>query len=390
MKLKACLVPGIILLAAAGGVWAGPVMEALEKEITAIVETAIPAVVTVRTAPVPCHPYAGIPEEELPDWVRPFLENRLVEPRPSTGSGFFIDSSGLILTTENVVRGAPAVEVVLIDGRVLPARLLGSDRDFNLALLEVKGDEPFLALEMGDSNRIRPGAWAIVIGNPFGLAGSVSWGLIGGLQREGLGTALYENLIQINADINPGDSGGPLLDCRGKVIGVVTATLSGYREPELDWPFLHRYHGRFSLPGPGDILRPSLAQGIGFAVPSALATEVVDRIRENPRPERGWLGLRLGDIPAWSRARRQLPRGVLVLDVMAGSPAEIAGLRPDDIIVSYQGKEVCEAFQLKKELLFSRAGEEIRLGVCRDGAPAAVIEITALPAPAGSREAKGE
>jgi len=380
MRTMSAFLLTAVFLAATPSVPGGPILDSLQEEIRAVVDAASPAVVSVRTDPHPLHPFAGLPENEVPGWVRCLVDNRLAEPRCASGSGFFIDSSGLVLTTENVVRGAGSIEVVLADGRVLPARVLGGDQDFNVALLQVEGEEDFPCLELGDSSEVRPGSWAIGVGNPFGLAGSISWGLISGVRRNGLGTALYEDLIQVTAPINPGDSGGPLLDSHGEVIGVITAALSGYRETEVDWPFLRGLHSRYPAMKPVALFRASQAQGIGFAIPISLAREVVDRIRENPRSQRGWIGVRLGDLTSWARFRHNLPPGALVLDVLAGSPAARAGLLPEDIIISYQGNRVTDCFQLKKELLFTSVGEEVSLGVFRGGEPLEFRLVTVAPA----------
>ncbi|HOO76878.1 MAG TPA: trypsin-like peptidase domain-containing protein [bacterium] len=363
-------------LGCAGPAGAGPVLQSLEREISEIVDRAAPAVVSVRTEPIPCHPFALIPEEEMPSWVKEVLQSRLAAPKRSTGTGFFIDPAGEILTTEDVIRGARDVEVVTGEGTVLPARVVGGDRDFNIALLAVDGPGPYPCLELGDSDRLRPGCWALTVGNPFGLTGSPAWGIVSGLKRSGLGTALYEELIQVTAPVNPGDSGGPLLDSGGKAVGVVTATLAGYREMELDWPFLRRYHD--SLPGasPESFLRTSQAQGIGFAIPINLAREVLERIRQGPREGRGWLGIRLIDGPA----------GVEIADVIEGSPAGRAGLRPGDRLVSFQGRPVSTSLELKKELICSRVGEEVSGQVVRGEAPVAFRVRLAAPAP--DREAR--
>jgi serine protease Do len=376
----------IFLVAAAAR--GGPALEALEKEISEIVDRAAPAVVSVITEPL-SYSWPGFPEEmQPPEWARRFFrEGPTAQKRRSRGSGFLIDPSGYILTTAAVLEGAREVEVNFPGGDSLPARVVGKDPLCNLALLKVEG-AGLPHLPLGNPAPPLRGSWAIAIGNPFGLAVSPSWGIVSGLKRSGLGTAEYEDLIQITAPINPGDSGGPLLNSRGEVIGVLTATLSGYREFELDWPFLRRFQSSFPGGGgeyQGDVFQPSLAQGIGFAIPVELAREVTERLKQAPSAGRGWLGIRMRAALPGPAAGPGARGGVVVEETAAGGPAARAGLQAGDLIISLNKKEISTPMDLQREVMNAPPGKEVVLEVIRDKEKIALlVVIAAAPSvPAG-------
>ncbi|MCX6349488.1 MAG: trypsin-like peptidase domain-containing protein [Candidatus Aureabacteria bacterium] len=373
---------GLTVLLAAFPARGGPALEALEKEIGEIIDRSAPAVVSVITEPLPEN-WPGFPEEmQPPVWARRFFRGGYVfQKRRCRGSGFVIDPSGYVLTTETVVDGAHEVEVSFPDGNSLPARVLGKDPRCNLALLKVEGvNLPYLPL--GRPAAPTRGSWVIAIGNPFGLAVSPSWGIVSGLKRSGLDTAEYEELIQITAPINPGDSGGPLLNSRGEVIGIVTATLSGYREFEFDWRFLRRFQSLF--PGdtgeyPGDVFQPSLAQGIGFAIPVDLAREVADTLKREPSPAHGWLGIRMRALSPAEARERGVRGGVMVEEALPGSPAARAGLANGDVIISLDKKEMVSPPDLQREVMILAAGKEIVLEVLRGKETLAMLATLSSP-----------
>jgi len=320
-------------------------------------------VVSLTTEPLFPGWWKGIDERELPDWMRDFCLNDFgPRKRRSRGTGFIFDREGHILTTENVVGPAQEVEVSLSDGRVLPARVVGKDELLNLALLKVEA-ENLPHLNLGNSERVEVGSWVITIGHPFGLSASPSWGIVSGRKRTGLGIAPYEELLQLTAPVNPGDSGGPVLNSRGEVIGIITASFSGYREFELDWSFLRRFQQCF--PGargmsPGDFFQASQAQGIGFAIPIDIARQALAALMEESGPVHGWLGI---EIEAASPGEA----GLLIRTVIPGGPAGRAGLLEGGRIVSLNGEPVNSVRKLQKKVIFSPIGMELKLEVIQRG-----------------------
>ncbi len=350
----------------------------MEGEVISIIERAAPAVVTVTTESLD-PPWLEDPDwAGAPGWMQPLLENDFFRrKRRSSGTGFLISPEGKILTAQNVIGRAKSATVTLADGREISARVRGVDPVFGIALLQVE-EEGLPFLEFGSSEEIRPGSWAIAIGQPYGLASSASWGIISGLTRSGLGITPYEELIQFTAPVNPGDSGGPLLNSRGRVIGMIAASFSGYRELDFDWDFIRRF--RRTFPGmegapPGPLFRPSQAQGIGFAIPINLAREALAALEEEGECRRGWLGILLE------------PRGregtVTVSALADGGPGERAGLKAGDIIRSIDGRPVGSIRHLQKTILLSRVGDRVTLEVTREG------EEIDVPVTVGERGATG-
>lgn len=365
---------------------AGTTLDSLQEEITAIVSRSVPAVVNVKTEPLPPDWGGVFDDRDAPAWFKSFLEsNFAARKKSSSGSGFIIDPEGYLLTTAHVVQSGRRVEVTLADGRVLPARVVGTDRKINLALLKIEGKK-FPYLKLGRSRDIKVGSWAIAIGNPFGLTASPSWGIISGRNRSGLGIAPYEDMLQITAPINPGDSGGPLLDSRGEVIGILSATLSGYREFKFDIPFMRRFHSNF--PGADwfdddSCFQPSLAQGIGFAIPSELAREAIPYLKDPARRPRGWLGVRIEELTSARARKLNLKQGVLVTAVLPAGPAGKAGLKQGDIILRADRSPLLSLPELEKAVFFHPVGEEIKLEVLRGGRKLEILVIIA-PRPAPS------
>ena len=263
-------------------------------------------------------------------------------PMHALGSGFLIDSEGHIVTNNHVVQGATAVRVTLDDGREMAAQVVGRDPRTDLALLKVDGtDLPHLTL--GDSNRARPGDWVVALGNPFGLGGTVTAGVVSARGRN-IGEGPYDDFLQIDAPINQGNSGGPLFALDGTVIGVNTAI--------------------FSPNGGGSV-------GIGFAIPSDMVKTVVAQLEANGRVERGFLGASTQTItPALAQAMR-LPsgNGALVASVQPDSPAARAGLRSGDVVTGLNGQPVADSRALARDVGGLRPGSAVTLSVTRDGKP---------------------
>lgn len=350
----------------------------MEGEVIAIIERAAPAVVCVTTESLD-PPWLSDPDWPVPSGqLKSFLENEFFRrKRRSSGTGFIIAPEGKILTTQNVVGRAKTATVTLASGREIPARVRGVDPVFGIALLQVdQAGLPFL--DLGSSGKTRPGSWVIAIGQPYGLVSSASWGIVSGLTRSGLGIAPYEELIQFTAPVNPGDSGGPVLNSRGEVIGVIAGSFSGYRELDFDWDFIRRFHRAF--PGlasdpPGSFFRPSQAQGIGFAIPIDLAREALVAMEEEGECRRGWLGILLETFSGQQE-------GVAVTALTPGGPAERAGLQVGDIIRTVDGRPVESIRELQKTILLSRVGDQISLGVERND------ETITIPIAIGQRGEK--
>jgi serine protease Do len=283
----------------------------------------------------------GSPFEELfKQFQQP--EGRRPEPRKgvSMGSGFIIDADGSIVTNNHVVDGADKVTVTLQDGTSLKAKIVGRDEKTDLALLKVDGHEPLPYLQWGDSDTARVGDWVLAVGNPFGLGGSVTTGIISARARD-IRSGPYDDFLQIDASINRGNSGGPTFDMQGKVIGINTAIFS---------------------PNGGSV-------GIGFAIPSNMAKTVIAQLRDHGSVERGWLGVQIQPVTpeiAESLGLRE-PKGALVASLMPDSPAVAAGLKTGDVVVGFDGKPVGSARDLSRIVADSRTGAGLPMTILRDG-----------------------
>lgn len=262
-------------------------------------------------------------------------------PGHALGSGFLVDAGGTVVTNNHVVRNAGSVKVKLEDGRELNARIVGRDERTDIAVLKVEAGQPLPFLALGDSNTARPGDWVVAVGNPFGLGGTVTAGIVSARGRD-IGVGPYDDFIQIDASINSGNSGGPLFALDGSVIGVNTAIFS---------------------PSGGSV-------GIGFAIPSNMVRQVVAQIQANGRVERGFLGASTQPVtPALARSLRLAkPEGALVGQVEPESPAARAGLRAGDVVTGVGEAAVANPRDLARAIGEARPGSEVRLSVQRDGA----------------------
>ena len=258
----------------------------------------------------------------------------------SLGSGFIVDAAGLVVTNNHVIADADEVNVIRNDGTTLKAEVVGRDQRTDLALLRVKPTTPLKAVKFGDSEKLRLGEWVIAIGNPFSLGGTVTAGIVSARNRD-IQSGPYDNYIQTDAAINRGNSGGPLFNMNGEVIGVNTAIIS---------------------PSGGSI-------GIGFAVPSKTALPVIDQLREFKEVRRGWLGVRIQQVSdeiAESLSVKPA-RGALVAGIDEKGPAKPAGIEPGDVIVKFDGKDVKEMRDLPRIVADTPVGKDVDVVVIRKG-----------------------
>lgn len=306
----------------------------------------MPAVVSIQTMSRETRP--------VPPEIRGTPLERQFRNRPvrGTGSGFIVDAAGVVVTNGHVVGNATRVIVKLHDGTELDARLAGVDEAVDVALLRIDAGRALTPVAFGSSARTRVGQWVMAAGNPFGLGGSVTSGIVSALGRD-IGAGPFDDFIQTDAPINPGNSGGPLFNMDGEVIGINTAIYS-----------------------------PSGANaGIGFAVPSDLARPAVEQLLRGGRVERGWLGVGLAEPEEESRVR-----GALVSTVFPGSPAARAGIKQGDIIVSLNGERIDGSRQLSRGVATLPPGQSIRVGVRRGSRtlPEMTIQIARRPAQGAS------
>jgi serine protease Do len=258
----------------------------------------------------------------------------------SLGSGFIIDPAGIVVTNNHVIDGADEITVTLHDGDTLKATLLGRDERTDIAVLQVKPDKPLTAVQFGDSDKARVGDWVLAIGNPFGLGGSVTAGIVSARGRD-IQQGPYDNFIQTDAAINKGNSGGPLFNMDGEVIGINTAIYS---------------------PSGGSI-------GIGFSLPSNLAKTVVAQLRKFGHARRGWLGVRIQQVTpdiAESLGLKEAT-GAMVAGVNDGGPAEAAKIHNGDVILKFDGQDVKDVRSLPRMVAETDIGKAADVIVWRDG-----------------------
>ncbi len=315
-----------------------------------LVETLQPAVVNVSTTQkVAGHRSEG-PTFEFPpgspfrDFFDQFGRRGEEEDRPrratSLGSGFIIDPSGYVVTNNHVIEGADKITVTMFDDTTLEAELIGRDEKTDLALLKIKEKGTYPAVSWGDSDQVRVGDWVIAIGNPLGLGGTVTAGIISQKQRD-INAGPYDDFIQTDAPINRGNSGGPLFNMDGEVIGINTAIYS---------------------PSGGSI-------GIGFAIPSNLADGVIDQLRKFGTTRRGWLGVQIQQVTdeiAESLGLKDA-KGALVAGVLENSPAEAAKMKTGDVILEFNGRDVEESRKLPRIVAETEVGKTVDVVVWRDG-----------------------
>ncbi|MBI1953301.1 MAG: Do family serine endopeptidase [Candidatus Omnitrophica bacterium] len=386
----------VLILAALAAVQTAPSMaqeappdvaEALQNRFAEVAKSVGPAVVSISTEVTERvrvrrpHPFGGSPFSEFEDdifdrFFRDFFGDEPMDrefKQRGLGTGVLIDEEGYVLTNEHVIHGADKVTVTLPDGREFKGEIKGSDIRSDLAVVKISA-KGLPHAELGDSDGVKIGQWAIAVGNPFGFAvGSseptVTVGVISALNRSiQLGRAQdrdYSNLIQTDAAINPGNSGGPLVNLKGEVIGVnvaIFSTTGGY-------------------------------QGIGFAIPSNSAKAVLGDLIEGKKVLYGWLGVNVQDVTEELAQHFKLPskEGIIVARVLAGSPAEEGGLRDGDVVVSLEGAALKDVRELLKKVARVPVGQRIKLAVIRDGKRHELsIKVGQRPESLESWEARGE
>jgi serine protease Do len=258
----------------------------------------------------------------------------------SLGSGFIIDPEGIVITNNHVIADANEITVILQDGQKLKAELLGKDPKVDVAVLRVKPDKPLKAVKFGESEKMRVGDWVMAVGDPFGLGGTVTAGIISARNRN-IESGPYDNYIQTDAAINKGNSGGPLFNMAGEVIGINTAILS---------------------PSGGSV-------GIGFATPSATAEPVIAQLREFGETRRGWLGVKIQNVDDAIAESLNLgaARGALVAGVDEKGPSKPAGIQAGDVIIKFDGKDVKESRDLPKLVAVAPVGKDVDVLIVRKG-----------------------
>ena len=306
-----------------------------EKLIPSVVNISTTQTVITNINPFPFEFPPGSPFEDL------FKEFGTPQKRKASalGSGFIIDSKGIVITNNHVIKGAEDIVVRVNGDKEYKAKVIGTDPLSDVAVLKIKSKEKFIAVKFGNSDKARIGEWVMAIGNPFGLGGTVTTGIISARNRD-IGLSRYEDYIQTDASINQGNSGGPLFDMNGDVIGINTAILS-----------------------------PSGASsGIGFAIPSNSAKRVIDQLIKFGETKRGWLGVRIQVVTKEIADVEKLvkPRGALVASVAEDGPSDKAGIRAGDIILEFNGVLINEMKELPKIVAQTEVGKTVNVKVWRN------------------------
>ena len=306
-----------------------------ERLMPSVVNISTTQTVVTRSNPFPNFQFPpGSPFEDM------FKEFGTPQERQSSalGSGFIIDEKGIVVTNNHVIEGAEDIVVQVNGGKKFNAKVIGADPLSDIAVLKIDSNERFLTVKFGDSDKARIGDWVIAIGNPFGLGGTVTSGIISARNRS-IGLSRYEDYIQTDASINSGNSGGPLFDMNGDVIGINTAIL-----------------GRS-----GNV-------GIGFSIPSNSAKIVIDQLIEFGETKRGWLGVRIQDVTKEIAEVEKLdePRGALVASVAPNSPSEKAGVKSGDIILEFNGERIGQMKELPIIVARTDVGKKVKVKIWRN------------------------
>ncbi|MGI9440442.1 MAG: DegQ family serine endoprotease [Parvibaculales bacterium] len=308
-----------------------------------LAESLVPSVVNISTTAT-VQRSAGPGQPPFNDFFEEFFRDRRMPQRKhkvsSLGSGFVIDPNGIIITNNHVIEEADEITVNFSDGSKYEAKILGRDPKTDIAVLKVEAKKPLPFVPMGDSKKVRVGDWAIAIGNPFGLGGSLSAGIISAVNRD-INSGPYDSFIQTDAAINRGNSGGPLFNMDGEVIGVNSAIIS---------------------PSGGSV-------GIGFAIPSNLASNIIGQLQKYGETRRGWLGVRIQQVTDELAGNLGLdkPHGALVSEISPDSPAEKGGLKVGDVIVRFDGKKVPHMRDLPRIVADTEVDTEVLVEVMRRG-----------------------
>ncbi len=338
---------GVLLTQAAQAALPATLEDGTElPSLAPMLESVSPAVVNIAT-------YARVRTHANPLMEDPFFRHFFNLPpgygererrTRSAGSGVIVDAKkGYVLTNAHVVKNAEQVEVTLVDGTTLEAEVIGVDDQVDLAVLKVPTNQPLVEIHIADSSAVKVGDFVVAIGNPFGLGQTVTSGIVSAVGRTGLRLNGYEDYIQTDASINPGNSGGALVNLRGQLVGINTAIIA---------------------PAGGNV-------GIGFAIPSEMATLVMQQLIEFGEVRRGTLGVKVQDLTTELREAFSLKekRGVVVSQVVKDSAADKAGVKAGDVVVAVNGKPVTRAADLRNRVGLSAVGEKVKLEVLRNGKP---------------------
>ncbi len=344
-------------------------LKKISKGFASVAKAGTPAVVYIESQKTPEEEFKQrskrLPSENPFDYFHDEFFNRFfgfqdeAKKKPETvrGSGFIISSDGYIMTNNHVVSNATKINVTLAGGRKTTAEVIGTDAKTDLAVIKIKETNlPYL--EFGDSDKLQVGDWAIAIGNPFGLEATVTVGVVSAKGRSNLHITDFEDFLQTDAAINPGNSGGPLLNVEGEVIGINTAIVSG--------------SGGY--------------MGIGFAIPSNMATGILDQLINEGSVTRGYLGVTLQPIDGELANYYKLDKteGAFVSDIVKGSPADSAGIKQEDIILKYNNIPVETLTSFRNAISFLPPGKEVTLQILRDG-KIKEIRVTVVKAPNDSK-----
>ncbi len=339
-----------------------PVVSNTFRQVAAAVR---PAVININTVSVVRSPLAG-PGSPLEEFFgEEFFRRFFGEPRERTqrslGTGVIVDPSGIALTNAHVVEGASEIEVVSVEGKKFKAKVVGADPKTDLAVLRLQGGGRFPAVRLGDSDKVEVGDWVLAIGSPFGLEQTVTAGIVSAKGRV-IGQGPFDDFLQTDAAINPGNSGGPLVNMAGEVVGINTAILS----------------------------RTGGSVGIGFAIPINLAKKIYTELTTRGKVSRGWLGVSVQ--PLTQELARNFgakdESGVLVNDVIEGSPAQKGGLQAGDIILEYDGKRVAAPPDLQRAVGLTEPGRAVKVRLFREKAER-MIEVQIGEAPEEAQAERG-
>lgn len=370
LKWPFCLIATIVIItlfiipvfgnnsSAAAGCKPGEQVMMVPQNFTQLAKNAGPAVVNIRTvktlksmAPIFRHHF-NMPGQRgnspFNNFFNQFFGN--MPPREykqrSLGSGFIISPDGYIITNNHVVKDADKISVKLKNGDEFNAKVIGTDKNTDIALIKIKVNKKLPYLKLGNSDKLQTGQWVIAIGSPFGLEQTVTAGIVSAKGRV-IGEGPYDDFIQTDASINPGNSGGPLLDMAGKVVGINTAIIAG-------------------------------GTGIGFAIPSNMASNVVKQLKKSGHVTRGWLGVGIQNLDHNLKDYYKIDKGVLVTEVFSGDPAAKAGIKANDIITSINGISVDSSRKLSKLVASFKPSDKVKIDIVRDGNKKTVTAKLAL------------
>ena len=314
----------------------GSFADLAEKLMPSVVNIASTQTIRTTSNPFPFEFPEGSPFEDM------FKEFNQPRERKATGlgSGFIIDEKGIVVTNNHVIQGAEDIVVSVNGSKEYKAKVIGKDPYMDLAVLQIESDEKFIPVSFGDSDKARVGDWVVAIGNPYGFGGTVTTGIISSRNRD-IGLTRYDDFIQTDASINVGNSGGPLFDLDGKVVGINTAIIAPGRSGSI---------------------------GIGFAIPSNSASKVIEQLLEFGETKRGWLGVRIQLVTKEIADIEKLekPEGALVASVSEGSPADKGGIKAGDIILEFDGKKVDTMRTLPKLVAQTKVGKRVAVIIWRN------------------------